>query len=91
LRASLQVLRALIKSERGGSERRRKKQVKAAVASAADELANTPAVCRRSYVHASIVDAFEQGTLPGHSNAGKRRVPSPKNILAEVVAVGVET
>ena len=88
LRASLRVLNTLIKAERGTSERRRKKQVKAAVAVAAAELANTPAVCRRSYVHASIVDAFEQGTLPSQADAGKRRIPAAKQVLAEVVAAG---
>jgi DNA topoisomerase-1 len=89
LRASLGVLNTLLKTERGGSERRRKRQIKEAVAGAAEELSNTPAVCRRSYVHASIVDAFEDGALPGQAGGRKRRMPSPKNILAEVVAATV--
>jgi DNA topoisomerase-1 len=86
LRASLGVLNTLLKTERGGSERRRKRQIKEAVAGAAEELSNTPAVCRRSYVHASIVDAFEEGALPSQAGGRKRRMPSSKNILAEIVA-----
>jgi DNA topoisomerase-1 len=41
----------------------RKRQVKEAIASAAEELANTPTVCRKSYVHDSVVEAFESGKL----------------------------
>lgn len=29
----------------------------------AEELANTPTVCRKSYVHAAVVAAFENGKL----------------------------
>jgi len=34
-----------------------------AVRAAADELSNTPAICRKSYVHDTIVTAFEDGIL----------------------------
>jgi DNA topoisomerase-1 len=34
-----------------------------AIRTAADELGNTPAVCRKSYVHATVVHAFEDGAL----------------------------
>jgi DNA topoisomerase-1 len=45
------------------SERGRHKQVLGTLRSVADELANTPAVCRKSYVHSAIVKAFEAGDL----------------------------
>jgi DNA topoisomerase-1 len=45
------------------SERGRKRQLLATMREVAAELANTPAVCRRSYVHAAVVDAFESGAL----------------------------
>jgi DNA topoisomerase-1 len=38
--------------------------VRSAVAAAAEELSNTPTVCRTSYVHDSVIAAFEQGMLP---------------------------
>lgn len=41
----------------------RKRQIKAAVTLAAEELANTPAIARKSYVHDRVVDAFESGKL----------------------------
>jgi DNA topoisomerase-1 len=45
------------------SERRLKIQVRHAVSAAAEELVNTPTVCRKSYVHPSIVAAFESGAV----------------------------
>ena len=34
-----------------------------AIRAAADRLSNTPAICRKSYVHDTIVTAFEDGIL----------------------------
>ena len=62
--ASVGVLETLAAAEPGGSERERRSQVRSAVAAAAEELSNTPTVCRTSYVHDSVVAAFEQGVLP---------------------------
>jgi DNA topoisomerase-1 len=62
--ASVGVLETLAAAEPGSSERMRRSQVRSAVAAAAEELSNTPTVCRTSYVHDSIVAAFEQGVLP---------------------------
>ena len=45
------------------SQRGRKKQVLDAIRAAADKLSNTPAICRKSYVHDTIVTAFEDGIL----------------------------
>jgi DNA topoisomerase I len=36
-------------------------------------LGNTPAVCKRSYVHPAVVTAFDEGTLPGIWAAGPNR------------------
>ncbi len=41
----------------------RKRQLKAALCAVSEELANAPAICRKSYVHAVVVDAFEKGLL----------------------------
>ena len=62
--ASLGVLETLAATRPAISERTRRSQVRSAVATAATELSNTPTVCRTSYVHDSVVAAFEQGALP---------------------------
>ena len=41
----------------------RKRQVAAVVASVATRLGNTPAVCRRCYIHPGVVDAFMDGKV----------------------------
>lgn len=85
LRASLHVLRQLTRMERGESQRRRKLQVKQAINGAAEELANTAAVCRRSYVHDAIIDAFEQGSL-ATARTPKQAPRSIRQLLTEVVS-----
>ena len=63
LLASASVLEALARTEPAASERQRRRQVLKAVHAAADDLANTPAICRKSYVHDTVVAAFEDGVL----------------------------
>jgi DNA topoisomerase-1 len=46
-----------------GSETEAKRQIGAAVESVSGELGNTPAVCRRCYVHPDVLDAHLDGTL----------------------------
>jgi DNA topoisomerase-1 len=40
-----------------------KKNVAQAIESAAHHLGNTPAICRKSYVHPEIIDAYLDGSL----------------------------
>lgn len=58
----------------------RKRQIKAAVTLAAEQLANTPAIARKSYVHDAVVEAFETGRL---QRIAKRR-PAIKSDTARV-------
>jgi DNA topoisomerase-1 len=46
-----------------GSQTEAKRQIIAAVESVSGELGNTPAVCRRCYVHPDVLDAHLDGTL----------------------------
>jgi DNA topoisomerase-1 len=85
LRASLDVVETLARIEPGGSERRRKRQVKVAVAVAAEDLANTVTICRKSYVPDAVVEAFEKGMLNGSTKASGVRPPPARQILAEVL------
>jgi DNA topoisomerase-1 len=55
-----------------------KRLVAAAMKSVAGELGNTPAVCRRSYVHPAVVSAHLDGTLEaGLKGRGGRRSHPP--------------
>jgi DNA topoisomerase-1 len=87
LMASAVVLESLSRISPAASARGRKKQVLEAVRAAADELSNTPAICRKSYVHDTIVTAFEDGilerfaaTMKGYRSQSKREA-----LLAQVV------
>jgi DNA topoisomerase I len=86
--ASASALDALVKTLPAESERQRRKQVLEAVRTAAAELHNTPAICRKSYVHGAIVSAFENGVLERFSATLKScRSPARKEqFLAEIVA-----
>ena len=86
LRASVNVVETLARTERGESQTRRKRQVKQAIQVAADDLANTVAICRKSYVHEAVIDAFEKGTLDGRGEVGEGGRPPARQILADVVA-----
>src|ERR1700692_1234962 len=87
LMASAVVLESLSRISPAASARGRRKQVLDAVRAAADELSNTPAICRKSYVHDTIVTAFEDGilerfaaTMKGYRSQSKR-----EQLLAQVV------
>jgi len=86
--ASASVLEHLARTVPAESVRGRRKQVRDAVKLAAQELANTPAVCRRSYVHDTVVTAFEEGVLEDFAATLKScRSPARREqFLAQVVA-----
>ena len=86
LRASLNVVEALARTERGESQTRRRRQVKKAIQFAADDLVNTAAICRKSYVHEAVIEAFEQGRLPGKAKSSNGRSAPTRKVLADVVS-----
>jgi DNA topoisomerase-1 len=61
-----------------GSER----AVRRAVARVADELGNTAAVCRKSYVHPAVVSAFRRGELEGIFPRRKRSTTAAYALLS---------
>lgn len=88
LSASAAALEALARIAPAESERGRKRQLKEAVTAVSENLANTPTICRKSYVHQTVVAAFENGKLAKFSEGLKRR-RSPahrEQLLAQVVA-----
>src|SRR5215468_8473929 len=87
LMASAVVLESLSRISPAASARGRKRQVLEAVRAAADELSNTPAICRKSYVHDTIVTAFEDGILERFASTmkGYRTQKKREKLLAQVV------
>ncbi|MGE0423098.1 MAG: DNA topoisomerase IB [Reyranellaceae bacterium] len=85
LLASTSALKSLARTVPEASVRGRRKQVRAAVTVIAGELANTPTVCRTSYVHDTVVAAFEEGRLSRIAKHG-RTTSSAIDLLARIVS-----
>jgi DNA topoisomerase I len=86
--ASASILDALARIKPARNERQRRKQVQDAIRAAADDLHNTLAICRRSYVHDAVISAFEDGMLERFSaalSAGRSPIRRAQ-VLAQVVA-----
>ena len=88
LLASAAVVESLARMTPADSARARKRQVLEAVTQAAEELSNTPAICRKSYVHDTVVTAFEKGLLERFASTlkGCRSPAKREQVLAQVVA-----
>ena len=69
--ASALSLRALSDLGKPASAADAKRSVNEAIREVADALGNTPAVCRASYVHPALLEAYSEGELPP---ATKRRL-----------------
>jgi DNA topoisomerase I len=87
LMASAVALETLSRITPAASARGRKRQVLEAIRAAADKLSNTPAICRKSYVHDTIVTAFEDGILERFAATmkGQRSQTKREQLLAQVV------
>jgi DNA topoisomerase-1 len=92
LLASVSVLDALAQAEPAGSQRARRRQILDAICNAAAELGNTPAICRKSYVHETVVNAFEDGALKRFAERlrDSRSSAQREKVLAKVAA-NIET
>jgi len=71
LSACSQALAHLSRFDPKPSQRGKRAQIKAALREVANELSNTPAVCKRSYVHALVIHAFETGRLTKLTPSGR--------------------
>jgi DNA topoisomerase I len=63
----------LVGIDRPSSGQARRRVVNEVVQATADVLGNTLAVCKRSYVHPAVLEAFEEDTLPDLWSAGPGR------------------
>lgn len=88
LLASVSVLDALARAEPATSKRARRRQILDAICEAAGELGNTPAICRKSYVHETVVNAFENGVLERFAETlrASRCTAKRAKVLAKVAA-----
>ena len=88
LLASVSVLEALARAEPATSKRARRRQIIDAICEAAAELGNTPAICRKSYVHETVVNAFENGVLERFAETlrASRSTAERAQVLAKVAA-----
>jgi DNA topoisomerase I len=88
--ASASVFELLARAEPAASEGKRRKQVMEAIRVAAENLANTPTICRKSYVHQSVVTAFEDGVLERFSDALKRCRSATRRaqLLTKILSTG---
>jgi DNA topoisomerase-1 len=63
--AATMACAALLASRRpGDSQTARKREVKKIVEAVAEQLGNTPTVCRNSYIHPAVIEAYVDGRLP---------------------------
>jgi DNA topoisomerase-1 len=60
--ATIEAL-ALLRKARPGSTNEAKKQVLATVKAVSEKLGNTPAICRKCYIHPEVLSAHEAGRL----------------------------
>ena len=79
------ALKALAATEPGDSERKRRRQVREAVIEIAEELSNTPAVCRTSYVNDAVIADFEAGALKRPRIRKGKSPETQAELLARIV------
>lgn len=71
--ATLMAACTLVTVERPESDRLAAQRLKTAITAVADQLGNTVAVCRASYVHPAVVDAWLAGSLEAQWQMGPKR------------------
>ena len=72
LTACARALENLVGVEPKSSDAGRRRQLKECFCAVSEELANTPAICRKSYVHAVVVRSFENGSLQALAGPGRK-------------------
>jgi DNA topoisomerase-1 len=79
--ATLEALQ-LLRKQRAGTSGEARKQVLEAVKEVAEKLGNTPAICRKCYIHPAVLSSHEAGQLVGLNGASAplalRKLLSPR-------------
>lgn len=76
---------ALLESVQAESEAQAKKEIVQAIATVAKQLGNTPAICRKCYIHPQVIDAYLDGSL--HALARRK---SKRKTLSDAHALSSE-
>jgi DNA topoisomerase-1 len=67
--------------DKAASARPTKRAVAQAIASVAEQLGNTPAICRRCYVHPAVLEAYLSGALRGTAGGARGLGPDELRVL----------
>lgn len=81
--ASVMALQELRSVAPAATLRARKSQLNSALCRVAEQLGNTVAICRKSYVHPGLIEAFLAGKLPERARSSRARVPRARLRPAE--------
>jgi DNA topoisomerase-1 len=71
---TVHALELLRKCEAAASEAKAKKVISQCIEKVAQQLGNTKAVCRKSYVHPAVIDAYLDGSITRRAGRGMRAV-----------------
>jgi DNA topoisomerase-1 len=83
---TLLTLRALADCPAGAAAAEARRHLVAAIAAVARHLGNTPAVCRKCYVHPGVVAAYLDGSLPRTPPAADGALPPEEVALLAFLA-----
>ena len=78
---------ALSKQEEFETKKQAKTNIKTAICAVAELLANTPAVCRKCYVHPAVIDAYLDGSIVKTVAQRAKRVTRAIGSMTEAEAV----
>jgi DNA topoisomerase-1 len=84
---TVQALELLLECEAAESESKAKKVISRCIDEVARQLGNTKAVCRKSYVHPAVIDAYLDGSIARRAGRGVRAVG--KLTQAEAAVLGL--
>jgi len=84
---TLAMTKALAPLDPPASESAAKRTIVAAITDVAARLGNTPAVCRRCYVHPLVLDAYRDGTLAALARRPLQRAPGLRSDELRLLAL----
>jgi DNA topoisomerase-1 len=84
---SVLAARALAGTDAFRSNAEARRRIAAAIETVARQLGNTRTVCRKSYVHPAILDAYMNGATMAVSRHGASCLPHRADLSAEETAV----
>jgi DNA topoisomerase I len=85
--ATLLANALLSREEKAASPNAARRTVRRVIVRVSEQLSNTPAVCKRSYIHPNVLSAYVDGTLSRASRGGPARKRAPSGLYASECAV----